>query len=468
MKIFIRYITFLLTLTVLLSCETKHENGRSIFDQAMIEWENQNLPVAYRQFHRAAAAFKEEGDNVGVFEANSHLGIICGIIGQKREGYKLLKSTKYYHVKKKGNYSSQYYWRMMAYYAFTLDNDYKTALTCMKNLLELDKKDFPGKKTWLYMDMANMAEMFYVTGQTAKAWETIKRLESNPLKDDRYLSQTYYVHSMLLEKEGQTDSSRIYAKMSMEYSSRYGEMENEANALKIIMRSDSINGNLTEYIRNRDKYDSLAGVIKNGETAQRIAVIKEQYKYNRIIREAEKTHIIRILLFSGLALTAIAACIIILLLYRQNKMRLKTEEEEHKRLETEVEYKKLENELISLKMNQTISELEKTKNKNAETVAQIVGEATARQTAMTRLDMLEATINTDFVEYIKKTYPQLTHNDILILGFMRMKIPVKETATALGISTESLQKARYRLRKKMNIESVEELFNLVNEWKPQV
>ena len=59
---------------------------------------------------------------------------------------------------------------------------------------------------------------------------------------------------------------------------------------------------------------------------------------------------------------------------------------------------------------------EKTKNKNAETVAQIVGEATARQTAMTRLDMLEATINTDFVEYIKKTYPQLTHNDILILG----------------------------------------------------
>ena len=458
MKIFIRYITFLLTLTVLLSCETKHENGRSIFDQAMIEWENQNLPVAYRQFHRAAAAFKEEGDNVGVFEANSHLGIICGIIGQKREGYKLLKSTKYYHVKKKGNYSSQYYWRMMAYYAFTLDNDYQTALTCMKNLLELDKKDFPSKKTWLYMDMANMAEMFYVTGQTAKAWETIKRLENNPLKDDRYLSQTYYVHSMLLEKEGQTDSSRIYAKMSMEYSSRYGEMENEANALKIIMRSDSINGNLTEYIRNRDKYDSLAGVIKNGETAQRIAVIKEQYKYNRIIREAEKTHIIRILLFSGLALTAIAACIIILLLYRQNKMRL----------ETEVEYKKLENELISLKMNQTISELEKTKNKNAETVAQIVGEATARQTAMTRLDMLEATINTDFVEYIKKTYPQLTHNDILILGFMRMKIPVKETATALGISTESLQKARYRLRKKMNIESVEELFNLVNDWKPQV
>lgn len=149
-------------------------------------------------------------------------------------------------------------------------------------------------------------------------------------------------------------------------------------------------------------------------------------------------------------------------------MRLKTEEEEHKRLETEVEYKKLENELISLKMNQTINELEKTKNKNAETVAQIVGEATARQTAMTRLDMLEATINTDFVEYIKKTYPQLTHNDILILGFMRMKIPVKETATALGISTESLQKARYRLRKKMNIESVEELFNLVNDWKPQV
>lgn len=467
MRNFIRYITFLLTVTFLLSGCSEKESGRSIFDQALIEWEAANLPVAYRQFHRAAAAFKEEGDSIGVFEANSHLGIICGIIGLKHEGYELLKSTKYHHIRKRGNYSSQYYWRMKAYYAFTLENDYQTALSCMKKLLELDKNDFPGKKTWLYMDMANMAEMFYVTGQTDRAWEIINRLETNPLKDDRYLSQTYYVHSMLLEREGKSDSSRIYAKLSMEYSSRYGETENEANALKIIMRSDSINGNLTDYIRNRDKYDSLAGVIKNSETAQRIAVIKEQYKYNRIIREAEKTHIIRILLFSGLAVTAIAACIIILLLYRQNKMRLKTEEEEHKRLETEVEYKKLENELISLKMNQTISELEKTKNKNAETVAQIVGEATARQTATTRLDMLEAAIDTDFVEYIKNIFPNLTHNDILILGFMRMNMSPKEMATALGISSESLQKARYRLRKKMNIESMDELANMVNDWKPQ-
>lgn len=467
MNIFIRNITVFLAIILLASGCKESEKGREVFDQAMIEWENGNLPVAYRQFHRAAALFDDEGDDKGVFEAKSHLSIICGIIGQKREGYNLLKSTKYYHVKKKGNYSSQYYWRMMAYYAFTLDNDYQTAMHCMKKLLELDKKDFPTKKTWLYMDLGNQAEMYFVTGQTDKAWSIVRFLENNPLKDDRYLSQTYYVHSMLLEREGQADSSRIYAKRSMEYSSRYGELENEANALKIIMRSDSINGNLTDYIRNRDMYDSLTGVLRSGEIAQHIAVIQEQYKYNQIIKETEKSHIIRTMMFGGLAVIAISVSIIILLLYRQNKTKLKVEEEEHKRLETEVEYKKLENELISLKMNQTISELEKTKNKNAEAVAQIVGEATARQTTTARLDMLKAAIDTEFAEYIKSMYPNLTHNDILILGFMRMNMSSKEIATALGISSESLQKARYRMRKKMNIESMDELANMVNDWKPQ-
>ena len=82
------------------------------------------------------------------------------------------------------------------------------------------------------MDKANQAEMYLMTKQTDRAWEVIRELENNPLKDDQYLSQTYYIHALLLMQEGKADSACAYARRSIEYSSRYNAPENEANAMK--------------------------------------------------------------------------------------------------------------------------------------------------------------------------------------------------------------------------------------------
>lgn len=43
-----------------------------------------------------------------------------------------------------------------------------------------------------------------------------------------------------------------------------------------------------------------------------------------------------------------------------------------------------------------------------------------------------------------------------------MKLTSQDIASALGISAKSLIKARYRLRKKMSINSMEELADMVN------
>lgn len=164
------------------------------------------------------------------------------------------------------------------------------------------------------------------------------------------------------------------------------------------------------------------------------------------------------------AIGAAALCIIIILLYKQSRLKLKTETAERERLDTEVEYKRLENELLELKMEKTRAELEKTKGQNAEAIRKIAA-ANERKDHGTRLQLLEATLETEHAEFIKQleaNYPQLTRNDILILGLMRMKLTSQEIAATLGISAESLTKARYRLRKKMSISSMEELTNIAN------
>lgn len=179
--------------------------------------------------------------------------------------------------------------------------------------------------------------------------------------------------------------------------------------------------------------------------------------------EAQKEHQERDILLLGLALCIAALCAIVFLLYKQSKLKLKTETAERCRLDKDIEYKRLENELLTLKMEQMKDELTRQRNDN-ENVLKQVAVSDGRKDARTRIDMLKATLNTEhapFLRYIEKRFPQLTHNDVLILGFIRMDMTSREAASALGISVESYYKACYRLRKKMQIDAVDGLVDFV-------
>lgn len=459
-------LALLTTLLFLTGCSSEDEDGRTLFESGIENMKKGNLPVAYRLFNSAIAAFEEEQDSIGAFEAKVHLSLLCSTIGQKEQGYALIESTPFFHIKREGNYSSQYYWRLKAYYAGTLDKDYHLAGYCLRKLLEIDSLDFSNTKGYLYMDKANLAEMYLEIGQPQKAWKIIKEIEANPVKPDNHMSQTYYTHALLLLKEGKLDSACMYAERSIAYSKKCNALENEANAMSILMKRDSVRGNLVSYIKWRNTHDSLINHIRGNEITHHITVIQEQHKFDLQKKDVQRKHIERSVWMWGFSICIVALAVITSLLYKQNKLRLKSETNERIRLGKEVEYKKLENELLALKMQQAKEELEKQHNNNTDAIRQLAA-ADDRKSIPTRLKMLEATLNTnhaEFIQYMEKTYPQLTHNDILILGFMRMNITVLEMASALGISPDSLHKARYRLRKKLKIESMEELNNLVKQW----
>lgn len=139
------------------------------------------------------------------------------------------------------------------------------------------------------MDKANQAEMYLMTKQTDRAWEVIRELENNPLKDDQYLSQTYYIHALLLMQEGKADSACEYARRSIKYSAKYDAPENEANAMKIIMKNDSAKGDIASYIRQRNSYDSLTNNIRGNEITHHIAVIQEQHKFDLTLKEIRES-----------------------------------------------------------------------------------------------------------------------------------------------------------------------------------
>ncbi len=72
-------------------------------------------------------------------------------------------------------------------------------------------------------------------------------------------------------------------------------------------------------------------------------------------------------------------------------------------------------------------------------------------------------VHKDFNSKIIKKYPEVSTNDLRLMSLLKMNLSSKEIASILNISPEGVKKARYRLRKKLNLSSEESLQELVIE-----
>lgn len=69
----------------------------------------------------------------------------------------------------------------------------------------------------------------------------------------------------------------------------------------------------------------------------------------------------------------------------------------------------------------------------------------------------------DFLKKVKEKHPSLTPNDLRLCAYLRLNLSSKEIAPLLNISHKSVEIKRYRLRKKMNLESKDNLIHHILE-----
>lgn len=68
-----------------------------------------------------------------------------------------------------------------------------------------------------------------------------------------------------------------------------------------------------------------------------------------------------------------------------------------------------------------------------------------------------------YLEYLTRTYADLTTSDLKLCTFLRMNLNTKEIAEIMGLSVRSVESRRYRLRKKINLSKDEDLVsNLIS------
>ena len=70
-------------------------------------------------------------------------------------------------------------------------------------------------------------------------------------------------------------------------------------------------------------------------------------------------------------------------------------------------------------------------------------------------------MNKNFYSRIRQAYPDISPNELKICALIKMNLSIKEMAGILNISPDSVKTARYRLRKKLQLNSEDNLTDFI-------
>lgn len=81
-----------------------------------------------------------------------------------------------------------------------------------------------------------------------------------------------------------------------------------------------------------------------------------------------------------------------------------------------------------------------------------------------KLKQLQPESDQDFLCKLKKGFSSLSSNDLRICSLLRQNFSTKEVAQNLAIGADSANKARYRIRKKLNLSRKDDLIQFLLEY----
>lgn len=72
-------------------------------------------------------------------------------------------------------------------------------------------------------------------------------------------------------------------------------------------------------------------------------------------------------------------------------------------------------------------------------------------------------VNKNFFNKLREINPSLTNYDLRLCALLKLNMNIKETASVLNVEPNSIKSARYRLRKKLNLQPEQDLYDFVRE-----
>lgn len=421
----------------------------------LIYLEFEDYEDAQSNFERAYKLFVENNDERSSVFALSNISLIQSILGNDIEAINGYLDVLSIHLKQEN-------WVSLAFVYNAISEIY------------LKNKDHPRAKEYLNMALSAIDD---------------KEDSFNYGPSSLYKVGIYTNAAELYFSKNDLKKAKYFAQKALQLSIKNSYKENAFKNAKIIgmiydrlKKNDSALVYFKTYIEFRDQF-------QNEYDVKKLTKMKMQNDFDEILRKNEIKRVQeeskfkqKELKYLGITVFTILMAIILIQLYinqktKASKLSLVKEklELEKNELNLDLEYKKKElasNMMYLMEKNEFITSIARklielkpdAKKDNKETIQQIINGI--KQNSISKIweefELRFKEVHTEFYDELNKAYPNLTPNEIKICAFLRLNMSTKEIAAITHQTTQSINMARFRLRKKLNIEREENLIAFLN------
>lgn len=272
-------------------------------------------------------------------------------------------------------------------------------------------------------------------------------------------------------------------KESLPMNIEMGSIINQARDHKFLATCYTKVGNYSKAYNNLEIYIELNDSIMSAEKVKDINELESKYQTEKkqqeiiILEEKAKRNALE---RKGMIGTIIGLMFLFGMLFYAMRQRLKNNKLAKEKAEQELDFNQKELELrkqeltaYALQIAQKNELLEtiksdvsqlKTSNTESRDLQKIVNTISINQTDDESWESFRKrflAVHKDFEKDVQDKFPKVTVNELRIMALLKMQLSSKEIANILNISAEGIKKARYRLRKKLGMESGESLELLI-------
>lgn len=317
----------------------------------------------------------------------------------------------------------------------------------------------------------NFSYMYISENELKKAENYIlKAIDlSEQTQNKKQLVYSMSVAGTVYDKMGDSKRALDYFTKIVELAPNLGLMEAAKNACDF----------LTQYYLQRKeykqaaKYFELKAIYVDSVVERRnipnLTRIRCEYQYKEQTQELiYKNRLRSMWIIFGISITVLLITTSLLLTFSRYKFKLKNAELERKNIENDLELKKKEvftkilylckkNEAISDTARKLLKKKPLFKIENQPIIDEIVKELHdySKDDSWKEFELRFEEIHSDFYKKLNDHFPDLTKNEKRLCAYFRLNISNKDVASLLHMSVAGVESARYRLRKKLDINSMD-------------
>ncbi len=381
--------------------------------------------------------------------------------------------------------------------AYTFEAFYDSAYTCYEKALNYWKEaNFERGKAIVY---DNLNEFYALQEQydrsidySLKALEIFKEIGDTKKVIDSYLRLAYVYLDL-----GRVEKASDYVKLAettapdlIPFYSTLGLMEVKAKIFEL-------KGDYKSAILYRNRHDAKKDSLDNRELQAKLDAFDRKVRFLNKIKEdkieasrletqqksAELKQLKKNVVLASLFLILIISVIVLLYVYKKKKAErkalelvLKEKERTNRNLKEEVSLAKKKLSTYTLQMIDKNKKLTQLKRKLEETKEKLNDDDLTQQINLLdkELDQVRSSeqvwkefklyfedVHVDFFSNIKQKHPALTNKELRLSALLRLNLTTKEVANLLNLPAKTIEVARYRLRKKLELSKEENLIDYI-------